>query len=216
MGKIMVTGAAEKEFLADECVIDIDVQSKERTAAKAAGVVTKECEKFLSELSKIGMPSDHIQLKTDTVKSEGYRESDNFYTSTKRLAIELPADMIIINGIRRIIENGFDTVSMSIKWKYSKENEAFKEVMDMAILDSKAKAERLADTMGCRIVGIDSANLSGYDDVRNLAVLEEDWSQRYGAGDFLGLSLSDLELSNTLTPDKITVESSVKIIWKMC
>ena len=214
MSKIMVTGAAEKEFLADQCVIDIEVQSKERTAAKAAGVVTKECEKFLSELSKMGITSDHIQLKADTVRSEGYRESDNFYTSTKRLLIVLPADMTIINGIRRIIENGFDTVSMSIEWKYSKERDAFTEVMDLAILDSKAKAERLASTMGCRIVGIDSANLSGYDDVCDLAVLEEDRSRWCGAGDILGLP--DLQLSNTLTPDKITVNSSVKIIWKMC
>ena len=80
-------------------------------------------------------------------------------------------------------------------------------MISRAIEDSRAKAEILAKSMGCKIAGIDSANLSGDEDVYDVT----EPPPRYVA-----MRMGEKEshpLSDSLKPAMIELSEKVKIVW---
>lgn len=209
MGKIMVVGKAEKEFPADQCDLFLEINVSRKTAVEASRVSTKQCEELLGKLKDLGIEPSAVEISHDSIdKRSSYNSDEISYESKKALCIHIAADMRLINAIRDIIETGFEDVSFGTRFSVSNEATLRKDLLKSAIVDSRAKATLLADSMGLEITGIESANLSGDDDVYDVA--EEEHLVRYkacyGAGDVH--CLTDL-----LTPDKVELDAEVKIVW---
>ena len=210
MGKIMVTGKAEKEFAPDQCNIDLKVEVERKTSVDASRVATEHCEQLLKCLQELGLDISKIELEQDSIiKRSSYNSDEHHYEAKKYLQILAAADMILINKIRGIIETGFEDVSFSTDFCISNEQEIRRSLLKDAISDSRAKAELLATSMGCKITGIDTANLSGDEDVYDLTDEESERvlyrCKAYGAGDIM--------LLDQLTPSRVTLDAEVKIVW---
>ena len=210
MGKIMVTGKAEKEYAPDQCNIDLEVEVERKTSVEASRVATEHCEQLLKCLQDLGLDISKIEIEQDSIsKRSSYNSDERHYEAKKYLQVRTAADMVLINKIRGVIETGFEDVSFSTDFCVSNEQELRRSLLKDAISDSRAKAELLAESMGCRITGIDTANLSGDEDVYDLT---DENAERflcrrkdYGAGDIL--------LLDQLTPSRVRLDAEVKIVW---
>lgn len=208
MGKIMVVGKAEREYAPDYCSVKLEVEVVRKTASEASIVSSEQCEQLLSKLQELGIKPETVEIHSDRVdKRSDYHSNEISYESTKSLWLHLPADMHLINNIRAIIETGFEDVSFTTVYSVSNETELTKQLLKEAIADSRAKADFLATSMDLQITGIDSANLSGDEDVYDLCEDEEEEEHVYYCR-AMGRPLSD-----NLKPNKIELKSEVKVVW---
>ena len=79
---------------------------------------------------------------------------------------------------------------------------AQKSVLQEALLDSKKKAEIIADTLGQKVVGIESAKCDKYE--------EPKFEERELC---LGEVSVRTSLETLLSPDTISVDKSIDVIW---
>ena len=123
----------------------------------------------------------------------------------------------MINTIKSVIEDGVTGISYNISYSVSNETAIRKQLMKEAITDSRRKADFLAETIGSKIVGVDSANLTGNEDVYDVAEdkeIEEVFEhQRVFSGYEALASGGAYPLSDNLKPEKIELEAEVKIVW---
>ena len=209
MGKIMVVGKAEREYEANECSINLEIEVSRQTSSEASKVSSEQCEALLSKLQdELGINPSSIEIHYDRIdKRSSYKSNEISYESKKSLWLHIPADMKLVNAIRHIIETGFDDVSFTALYSVSNEAALNKELFKEAIADSRAKADFLAESMGLKITGIDSANLSGDEDVYDLTE-EPVEIVRYKMSVAGASSLSD-----QLKPNQVELSAEVKIVW---
>ena len=210
MGKIMVVGQAEHEYSPDICRIDLNFEITRKTASEASNVCTERCEQLLKKLKEeLGIDPSSIEQYSDRISRESdYHSNEVYYESRKSMCLYIPTNMRIVNTIRSIIGMGFEDVSFSTNYMVSNEEELNKELLKEAIADSRGRAELLAESMGLKITGVDSADLSGKEDVYDLTEESERGLVRYkmsadGANSF----------SDQLKPEQIELSSKVKIVW---
>lgn len=209
MGKIMVVGKAEREYEANECSINLEIEVSRQTSSEASKVSSEQCEALLSKLQdELGINPSSIEIHYDRIdKRSSYKSNEISYESKKSFWLHIPADMKLVNAIRHIIETGFDDVSFTALYSVSNEAALNKELFKEAIADSRAKADFLAESMGLKITGIDSANLSGDEDVYDLTE-EPVEIVRYKMSAAGASSLSD-----QLKPNQVELSAEVKIVW---
>lgn len=209
MGKIMVVGKAEREYEANECSINLEIEVSRQTSSEASKVSSEQCEALLSKLQdELGINPSSIEIHYDRIdKRSSYKSNEISYESKKSLWLHISADMKLVNAIRHIIETGFDDVSFTALYSVSNEAALNKELFKEAIADSRAKADFLAESMGLKITGIDSANLSGDEDVYDLTE-EPVEIVRYKMSAAGASSLSD-----QLKPNQVELSAKVKIVW---
>ena len=209
MGKIMVVGKAEREYEANECSINLEIEVSRQTSSEASKVSSEQCEALLSKLQdELGINPSSVEIHYDRIdKRSSYNSNEISYESKKSLWLHIPADMKLVNAIRHIIETGFDDVSFTALYSVSNEAVLNKELFKEAIADSRAKADFLAESMGLKITGIDSANLSGDEDVYDLTE-EPVEIVRYKMSAAGASSLSD-----QLKPNQVELSAEVKIVW---
>ena len=118
--------------------------------------------------------------------------------------------MQLVNTIRSIIESGFEDVSFTTLYSVSNETELNQQLLKEPISDSRNKADFLASSMGLRITGVDSANLSGDEDVYDLAKDEDEEEDRVC---YMRKCASAYPLSDKLKPNKVELSAEVKIVW---
>jgi len=209
MGKIMVVGKAEREYEANECSINLEIEVSRKTSSEASKASSEQCELLLSKLQEeLGINPNSIEIHYDRIdKRSSYNSNEINYESKRSLWLHIPADMKLVNAIRRIIETGFEDVSFTSMYSVSNEAALNKELFKEAIADSRAKADFLAESMGLTITGIDSANLSGDEDVYDLTE-EPVEIVRYKMSAAGSSSLSD-----QLKPNQVELSAEVKIVW---
>ena len=209
MGKIMVVGKSEREYEANECSIKLEIEVSRKTSNEASKISSEQCELLLSKLQEeLGINPTSVEIHYDRIdKKSSYDSNEISYESTKSLWLHIPADMKLVNAIRHIIETGFEDVSFTSMFSVSNEAALNKELFKEAIADSRAKADFLAESMGLTIIGIDSANLSGDDDVYDLTE-EPVELVRYKMSAAGASSLSD-----QLKPHQVELSAEVKIVW---
>ena len=210
MGKIMVVGQAEHEYPPDICRIYLDIEITRKTASEASNVCIERCEQLLKKLKEeLGIDPSSIEQYSDEIRRESdYDTNEINYESKKALCLYIPTNMRSVNTIRSIIGKGFEDVSFSTEYMVSNEAELSKKLLKEAIVDSRTRAELLAESMGLKVSGIDSANLSGQEDVYDLtresnrvfACCNKDVLRRQA-------------LSDQLKPELIKINSEVKIVW---
>ena len=211
MGKIMVVGRVEREYTPDICRIILGIEVIRKSTSEASDVSSEQCEQILSKLqNNLGIAPDSIEIISDSIDKQSRYNSDEIkYESKKSLCLYMPADTKNVNAIRALIETGFDDVTFHAQYIISNESELKKELLKDAIADSRARAELLAESMGLKISGIDSADLSGDGDVYDLTEeLESKKTGMYYAG-----RISERELSDQLKPRQIELSSKVKVVW---
>ena len=211
MGKVFVTGSAERQYAPDRADIFVGVEAVEKTADKASGKCSRQCEQLLAELKKIGIEPENVEVHCDNIdKYNAYEPEKAVFFAKKDLRIRTDASQSVITSIKQIIEGGYENISFDVQYSVSNEEKLKEQLLKDAIADSRRKAEFLAESMNLRITGIDSANLSDTSDLYDITdIMEEDgvFYKSYSRVGDVG------RLEDLLQPEKITLSTQIKIIW---
>lgn len=216
MGKVLVLGKAEKKIAPDSCDITITLETKKNTSAAAAREISVMSEKLLSKLQNIGLDLKKIEIIQDSLSSESeYRSDKMYFQAKKKIQIQTSAESSTVNTIKTVVEDEIYGVTYNITYFVSKESEIRKQLMKEAIMDSRKKADFLAESLGIKIVGVDSANLTGIEDVYDVS--EDDETEVLYERERMALLCSGAgsayPLSDNLKPEEIELDAEVKIVW---
>ncbi len=204
MAQIKINGIAKKKFNADVMKVYITVTGVGESAAIAIKKGKSDTEKILKLLQGVGINLSDVFVEADRVSAPGNYDDDNLYRFKKKLTftsqvnlslLELLKDGIVKEEIRAVYDESFVLSDME-KFKSS--------VLQDALLNSKNKAEAIAESLGKKIIGIESAKCDEYADIEDI-----NQSVHYLRGDINAVP----SLSELLSPDTVLIEKSIDVIW---
>ena len=167
MGVIETKGKAERKYECDLMTIRISFKAEGADPAVVSKTVMDSCEKFIAELVDFsGLKLQDIHIDEDCIKD--YEYSDVKDTDARRIiSFQTGFDMKLTNQIRQHLNEGGYRHNIDIEYDYSKVTELHAEVVKEALLEAKAQADMLADSLGLKIEGLKKAEEQGgrYTDV---------------------------------------------------
>lgn len=205
MGKLKINGKAEKEYSYNVMEITICFKAFEKYSSKAIEKVTTQCEDCLSILNSQGISIKNISINKDDITQE-YRDSKLFFSVKREIELRFPFDIRFSNFFMKLIEEkGYD-VNVDIKPRMENDNEIRKELLKLAIEDSKNKATLIADMVNQKIVGIDSIEIGE----KYVLPIYEDISY---AEEVILNGIDELPFSNQLKAPTTIEKESVEVVW---
>lgn len=209
MGKITVSGTAEKEIPADIAEISVRFQTRANSTSNAIKKITEQCEEFLSILKNIGFDMKHIRIKDDHIQ-QNYFDNRLNVTASKSISIKIKLDSALNNYIISILKSKNYDVNYNIEYKVSNLAEIHRQLLKEALSDSKRKAEIVAETMNQHIIGIDSMNTS---DIKNPIKYKD--IPKIQNEEIRGVPQSKTPLTDNLEPPVNTESETVEAVWIM-
>lgn len=203
MGKIAITGTAEREVRCDGVEMAIEFKNRAKTTAAAMKASLQQGEEFLKSIAALGMKMEDIWMDKDFVEQR-YNDGDPYVCVSRKMKFRFGFDMKLINEIMDMtrIKN----------WDLEIENRYFvtdiekirKELVQAAVQDSKQKAEYMAGLVGQKIVGIEEVNPKKYSSnlAKNIAV-----------PNFLPQKKMNLQFSDQLGAPISKEYETIEIIW---
>ena len=156
MGKLKVIGKARKEFSCDVMYIKISFKTWEKNTAQAIELSMMQCDLFLEILEEQGFAIDNIHMDANEVSQEMDDELE--VSAERRIELRLPYDMAVLNMLSEIIKEHDFKVDVDVSFKLSNMIEVHNQLIKEAVMDSKKKAEMIAETMGQKVTGISEMN----------------------------------------------------------
>lgn len=211
MGKVICTGRAKENYLPDICDISLVIKWKAETADVASTKMTETCEQFLLKLEEIGIDLKEVRLSEDCIKEEKEYTGGKYYLSSRTVVVRVPAMVEWLNAIRFIVGNSFSTIEMSPCFKNSNIKEIEDYLISEAVLDSKRKAEIMAQTMGLNVIAMEEITLDGITKADG-TIYPAKWNIE-DFDDFIQILSEKNQQSNQLTLKEIEREKTVSITW---
>ena len=204
MGKIKVRGYAERKIEVDECVYTIRFSHSDVYEAEAIRRVKENSEEFLRKLKEKGIDIRKVHLSDDYITRGGSNK-----TCSRELKIVCDASTKTNNFMLNIVKDNKIEASVITNYRYSKTQELHKELLSLAVKDSKEKAEIIASASDSKVLNIDYMTFDRYDTEE-----DEDYCAKEMRCDYdeaaVPCSVSD-EISN-----KLNIESEeVFITWNI-
>lgn len=210
MGTIIVKGNAKKSVTADSMCLSITIRSKENTTARALEKVRNECESLLELLNNEGLDLSKVIIENDSVEERSrYDSKDVFMVGKKHLEINLKADVKAANAIMGIIEKCNYDIEANVRYSVEDTSAVYKELIKDAVLDSKAKAETIAEALGEEVVGAKEISNDAYSNRRHIT----DAYDRLDIPCFLTREKSETPLTDTLGLPEREYSEEVVVEW---
>lgn len=217
MGTIRTTGKALREIEYDKMKITMTFNTRDRRSKDAIRKVTEECELFLSELKKLGMDTSSIRGGRNNVsRNSGSYNSDKGTDAVRTITWETDYNLKMVDAVMKLTEKGSYDIDISIDPRYSKKSELVKELMKEAVLDAKAIADLLAESLGTKIKCPAKINASGdYDYITNEEYMEDHRSGTVNGIDILGCDSEFGGFYTELKKPTRTYEEEITIEWEL-
>ncbi len=156
MGVFEIRSKAEREVAADIAEISITFKASGTRTDKVSGSVMDACERFLGEISELGIDPKDVHMTDDVVSSQyNYRDNEK-EDARRRLEIIMSVDMKLINALRSILQKGEYDFIFLVEQRISNVEEIHRELVKEALLNSRKSAEDLAESMGMKVDSIES------------------------------------------------------------
>ena len=153
MGKLTIEGKASKEYAYDLMNISVEFWATEGSAAAALKRVTDQSEEFLAILEKAGIPPESVRIGTDSTTKHSY--DSRFQIEAKReLTLRVAFDMDVANFIRDTVQKNALDAEVDVAYQFSDLEAIHKELIRLALEDSRQKAEYVAGAIGQKVTGI--------------------------------------------------------------
>ena len=205
MGKIHADGHAKQELNADMVKVILKFEANNKNSTEALFDVTEQCERFLGQLHEAGYDLGKIHLSDDDVDKNTYSD-DYDYDASRSITVKMPFDIKRYNGLLDMVRQGRYDVSIDTNYFASNIDEVRENLLQKAVLHSRRKAEKIAETTKQKVVGCEKVNIDreygGYD--------EDDIDYLESAIPTLGCALRH---SNEIGSPTIEVEVTVHVIW---
>ena len=211
MGTIRTTGKALREVEYDKMTITMTFNTRDRRSKDAIRKVIEECELFLGELKKMGVDISSIRGgRTSVSRYDSYNNNERGTDAVRTISWDADYDLAMINAVMQLSEKGAYDINISVDPRYSRKSELCKELMKEAVLEAKAVADLLAESLGTKVKGPAKINASGdYDYITDEEYIKNDHK---GGGvngiDILGCDgfYTDLKNPTTTHTEEITIE----------
>ena len=154
MGVLIVKGNSTKEFTCDVMYIKFVFKAWDNTSEQAIGKVRTNCNAFIQALENEGVSIENIHLNDEKITTSKDDKNIIWVNASRKIELRLNFNMRLLNRISDIVrDNGF-TVDMDESFTLSNMNEIHAQLIKDAVIDSKNKAEMIAQTMGQKVKGI--------------------------------------------------------------
>lgn len=208
MGKLKLRGHTKRKFTADLMEVTISISTDGETAAYAINKGKRETEKVLKLLVELGIDLSKVKMINEYVSEPSRYDDEEWYSFEKSISFISQANLTLLERLSSgIVEREIDAIYRE-RFCVSNAENVEKQVLQEALLDSRKKAEAMAETLGQRITGIESAKCDGYEGDNE----EEDDGIRFFSKGFVVDKYPD-SLAEQLAPGTIVIEKSIDVSW---
>ena len=158
MGKIKVRGYAQRKVEVDECEYTVRFSHTDVYESEAIRRVKENCEAYLSKLKELGFDISKVRLSDDNILRAGSNK-----TCSRELKIVTDASVKTNNLMLGIVKDNKIEATITTNYRYSKLAELHKELLSLAVKDSKDKAEIIASASDSKVLNIDYMTFDRYD-----------------------------------------------------
>lgn len=164
MGKLSIVGKATHEYPYDTVEVTVSFEVHENSTSAALEKVLNQCEDFLAEMNKDGVSMDSIRIGDDSV-SQNYSDKKFNVRAKRKIKMRVPFNMEFKNHIMTLIQDKDYDVDINTDYSISNITEIHNNLIKEAIEDSRQKAIFIAESMGQKLIGVDSVKIGDiYDD----------------------------------------------------
>lgn len=205
MGEMNVKGYAKREVECDLVRYKFDFEATGDSIAEAVYTVNRELERFLSIIEKkFKITPDVFRIESNsTSKSYNSSNDKDIYKANRKISALLPMKSGLSDLFMNVISGYKFNVELSESYVISNIKEIHKELLKLAIEDSKNKAEMIASFAGEKIAGIKTLkNINSRFDSYN--------EEEYMLDDILRVLDSK---SSLLSSPTVEESESVEIVW---
>lgn len=203
MGTIRVRGAAEQRYPADRFTVCMEIRATGASSGEAIVTGKQQTEEMLGRmLEKLGLQPECFMMQNEAVR-QIYGDQPR-YQFTKSISVEIKADLAAVSQMTAMLETLSDT-EYHIDYALSDAAEKEREVLRLAVEDSRRRAELIAAAVGQTICGIEDVQCEyagGMEMLREVPLAK-------CAGADCANGLAD----RLRTPEQ-TVTKEVQIVWK--
>ena len=156
--RLTIEGKATKEYAYDLMEISLIFYAREATAAQAVKKVMEQSEKFLGKLDEVGIHPESLQIGDDSISRDSYSGKE-VVRAERELKLKTPFNMDFANYIRYLVGEMRVDVNLQVQYSFLDAEQIHKELVQLALEDSKTKAQCVAQMMEQKVVGIDSVSI---------------------------------------------------------
>lgn len=155
MAELTVKGFASKELKCDMVEYTFTFSKDGDSIAEAIANANNELERFLSLMEEHGVKAKSFKMGTVSSRAK-YQASEEKhpYEAKRTIYLSLPLDATATNSILQLIADEVLDVEYSETHSASFVEETRKELLKLAMEDSKRKAEMIAACAGKKVLGI--------------------------------------------------------------
>ncbi|MDD6488649.1 MAG: SIMPL domain-containing protein [Clostridia bacterium] len=158
MGKLSIVGKATHEYPYDTVEVTVSFEVHEQSTSAALEKVLNQCEDFLAIMHKDGISMDSIRICNDSV-GQNYSDKKFNVRAKREIKIRVPFSMEFKNHIMMLIQDKHYDVDIDTDYSISNITEIHNNLIKEAIEDSKQKATFIAESMGQKLIGVDSIKI---------------------------------------------------------
>lgn len=202
MGKLSITGNAEREVSYNAIEMSVTFYIHAKTTAEALQIIMNQSEKFLELITAAGVDMKDIHIGDNSV-DQRYNDDELNVHASREMKIRLGFDMAFVNGLMAMIREQDFAVDLDCDYHLTNRAELHMELMKEALADSKKKAEVIAEIMGQKIIGIDSVEHDRYSDMEYMCIKQKRGIICAGAA----------PLSDQLEAPLTTENETISVVW---
>lgn len=217
--EIIVQGKAEKFYIPDEVLINLEFYTNEKTYEEALSKGSRNVELFIKEVLEV------MNIKKESLKTNSFRiyEEKKFdYNKQEEIklgfAYKQNASLKFDYDIKKISEFMDRTSKMSTYPKYTisfnlKNEEEFKaETIKLAYEDAKKKANKIASASGKELKDCLKTSFKPFEEaVQSNSVLEGD-NLMYKTSKINEMSVQDV-IQNIFVPEDVSIQETLYCLW---
>ena len=163
MGKLKITGRAERKVTCDTMEISLMFVALEKTTAFAAAKVGQYCDEFLTILQNNGIDISSMRLEKENLDtSDAGDDEQDIAAALRKVSLKMPYNMAFLNQLNELISVSSYDIYFETDFSISNQADIGKELLKEAVEDSRAKAQMLVDMMGQKIIGIEEVTTDNF------------------------------------------------------
>ncbi|MGB0882309.1 MAG: SIMPL domain-containing protein [Vicingaceae bacterium] len=209
---INVSGSAKVSVSPDLCLLNIKLSSTQQKMNEAVSTLGKKSNYYLAILKKLGFKEEDIKTTNFSIsKNRVYvnrQYVDSGYNASQSIKIEFNHNKKTLTNILNELSESKEAVDFSFSFRISEKLKQKTQllIIEEAISDAKLKSERIASSSGLNLIKIKNISYGSSASYSNNLKYSRELSY---AADLSNTS----ETSYNFTPDDITLNNSVSVIW---
>ncbi|NCC84643.1 MAG: SIMPL domain-containing protein [Clostridia bacterium] len=207
MGKVSVSGLATRVVPHDQMAISMTVSAKGKNLREVNLTSQKRSNSLLEALAEAGLDLAAVKLEQDTIEKTWGPDNAELLQQSRVYKLEGSLDLRLLNTVSALLSENIEDGSFRVSFARSDAQDIQSQLIREALLDSRAKAQMIADTLGQKLLGLDQIEVA---EQINEVPFPRAERLAYGAK---ALALRDSGPADRLGPSEVRFERQVHATW---